>query len=90
MSKNEYGEYNYQFNWVDVDGVVIVFDNVWALNKKDAIKKAKKREIKSGWSLYSEVANQYLSVPREIKGGGKCFYNKGKYVEVSSMKRIKD
>ena len=44
LLKNSRGEYNYHFNWIDETGMTVGFNDVWALNKREAIKKAKAME----------------------------------------------
>ena len=83
LLKNTRGEYNYQFNWMDCDGHPTGFNDVWAKNKKEAIKKAKAMESPARWSWYN--GTKYVEVPEEVTTGGHCFYNKGMYVNVESM-----
>ena len=83
LLKNTRGEYNYQFNWIDCDGHTCGFNDVWATNKREAVKKAKAMERKAGWSWYN--GQTYVTVPEEVTTGGHCFYNKGMYVDVKSM-----
>ena len=83
LLKNSRGEYNYHFNWIDCDGHTTGFNDVWATNKRDAVKKAKAMERKAGWSWYN--GQTYVTVPAEVTTGGHCFYNKGMYVDVKSM-----
>jgi hypothetical protein len=44
LLKNYFGEYNYQFNWIDENGMTVGFNSVWASNKREALKKAKAME----------------------------------------------
>lgn len=83
--KNSRGEYNYQFNWVDCNGSTTGFNNVWAANKQAAVKKAKAMERPSHWSLYN--GREYVTVPAEVTDGGHCYFNKGMYVDVKSMRK---
>ena len=83
LLKNHKGEYNYQFNWKDEDGYTTGFNSVWASNKREAVKKAKEMESPARWSWYNGTT--YVEVPNEVTTGGHCFYNKGMYVDVSSM-----
>ena len=87
LLKNHRGEYNYQFNWVDEDGSTTGFNDVWAPNKREAVKLAKKMETKAHWSLWSEESENYITVPNEVKGKGHCFRMKGMYVDIKSMYR---
>lgn len=83
LLKNNKGEYNYQFNWVDENNDVCGFNDVWAFNKREAIKKAKAMETEAHWALY--VGNKYVTVPEEVIGEGHCFRMKGMYVKLDSM-----
>jgi hypothetical protein len=83
LLKNSRGEYNYHFNWIDKNGVTIGFNDVWALNKREAVKKAKAMENKAGWRWCN--GQTYVTVPEEVTTGGHCFYNEGMYVDVKSM-----
>ena len=83
LLKNNRGEYNYQFNWIDCNGQRDGFNDVWATNKRDAIKKARAMEKTAGWAWYN--GKTYIDVDNEVTTGGHCFYNKGMYVDVSSM-----
>ena len=83
LLKNSRGEYNYHFNWVDCDGAYTGFNDVWATNKREAIKKAKAREKKAHWAWYN--GTEYVDVPEKVTTGGHCFYNKGMYVDTKSM-----
>ena len=83
LLKNNLGEYNYQFNWVDEHGVYCGFNSTWAINKREAIKNAKARETKAHWALYD--GKQYVWVPEEVIGGAHCFRMEGMYVDVKSM-----
>tara|TARA_B110000503_G_scaffold136486_1_gene218861 strand:+ start:2883 stop:3209 length:327 start_codon:yes stop_codon:yes gene_type:complete len=81
--RNVSGEYNYQFNWIDESGATCGFNDVWAPNKREAVKKAKLRETKAHWALYD--GKKYVTVSEEVKGEGHCFRMKGMYVNVKSM-----
>jgi hypothetical protein len=83
LLKNNKGEYNYQFNWIDCNGKRTGFNDVWAKNKRDAIKKARAMENPAHWAWYN--GNEYVAVDNEVTTGGHCFYNKGMYVDRSSM-----
>tara|TARA_R100000900_G_scaffold127331_1_gene102084 strand:+ start:302 stop:622 length:321 start_codon:yes stop_codon:yes gene_type:complete len=83
LLKNSRGEYNYHFNWVDCEGAYTGFNDVWATNKLEAIKKAKARETKAHWAWYN--GTKYVDVPEKVTTGGHCFYNKGMYVDTKSM-----
>jgi hypothetical protein len=83
LLKNHKGEYNYQFNWIEEGGSTCGFNDVWASNKKEAVKKAKAMESPAHWAWYN--GTKYITVPAEVTTGGHCFYNKGMYVDVKSM-----
>ena len=83
LLKNHKGEYNYQFNWIDCDGMTTGFNSVWASNKREAVKKAKAMENPAHWAWYN--GKTYVTVPAEVTTGGHCFYNKGMYLDVKSM-----
>ena len=83
LLKNNKGEYNYQFNWIEEGGSTCGFNDVWASNKKEAVKKAKAMESPAHWAWYN--GKEYVDVPAEVTTGGHCFYNKGMYVDVKSM-----
>ena len=82
LLKNLRGEYNYQFNWVNEDGQVTGFNNVWATNKRDAVKLAKKMEYQPRWSKYDEATRQYVDVDANTKG---AMYVEAMLVHVPSM-----
>ena len=44
LLKNSRGEYNYRFNWINEEGKTTGFNDVWATNKREALKKAKAME----------------------------------------------
>ena len=67
LLKNSKGEYNYHFNWIDEDGIVCGFNNVWATNKRDAVKKAKKMETPAGDHSWGHYAGMYLDVSSMYK-----------------------
>ena len=83
LLKNHKGEYNYQFNWIDCNGHTTGFNDVWASNKREAVKLAKAMENPAHWAWYN--GQTYVTVPAEVTTGGHCFYNKGMYVDVKSM-----
>ena len=83
LLKNNRGEYNYHFNWIDCDGHVCGFNDVWAPNKREAVKLAKAMENSAHWAWYNGTT--YITVPEEVTTGGHCFWNKGMYVGVKSM-----
>ena len=85
LLKNARGEYNYQFNWVDERGITCGFNSVWAPNKREAKRLAKKMESKAGWRWYN--GTEYVPVKEPVTTGGHCYYNKGMYLDVKSMYR---
>jgi len=82
LLKNHRGEYNYQFNWVNEDGQVTGFNNVWALNKREAVKLAKQMERQPRWSKYDETVRQYVDVDASTEG---AMYVEAMLVHVPSM-----
>lgn len=44
LLRNQKGEFNYLFNWMDNDGIPNGFNDVWAPNMKEARRRAKKME----------------------------------------------
>ena len=84
LLKNVHGHYNYQFNWVDETGATCGFNSVWAPNKREAKRLAKKMESKAGWRVYNGTEYVPTKEPQH-KDGRHCFYNKGMYLDVSSM-----
>jgi len=83
LLKNSKNEYNYHFNWMDCDGMPTGFNNVWAKNKREAVKLAKAMEDPAHWAWYD--GKTYITVPAEVTTGGHCFYNKGMYLNIKSM-----
>lgn len=97
LLKNVHGHYNYQFNWIDCNGHTCGFNDVWAPNKREAVKLAKKMENKAHWSAYDQRVGKYVEVKesdiKDTMGNfdynpavyKHVFYNKGMYVDVKSM-----
>jgi hypothetical protein len=85
LLKNSKGEYNYHFNWIDENGSTCGFNDVWAPNKREAVKLAKKMETKAHWALYSPTERKYITVDEFIDCEQHCFRNNGMYVDVKSM-----
>lgn len=79
------GFYEYQFLWVDETGCNTGFNSVWAPNKREAKRLAKKMESKAGWRWYN--GTEYVPVKKPVTTGGHCYYNKGMYLDVKSMYR---
>ena len=72
LLKNTKGEYNYQFNWIDENGSSVGFNDVWASNKREAIKRAKLRESPAKddeWGrftgMYVDVKSMYRATAKE-------------------------
>lgn len=85
LLKNNSGEYNYHFNWMDEESNNTGFNDVWAKNKREAVKLAKAMETEAHWALY--VGREYVTVPNKVEGEGHCFRMKGMYVNVKTMRR---
>jgi len=79
------GDYNYHFRWCNEEGFYVGFNDVWAPNKKVAVKLARAMETKAHWAAWDGM--KYITVPNEIVNGEHCFRMKGMYVVTSSMKR---
>jgi hypothetical protein len=82
LLKNAYGEYNYHFNWVNEKGHVTGFNDVWATNKREAIKLAKKMERQPRWSKWDETVRCYVDVDASTNG---ATYIEAMLVHVPSM-----
>jgi hypothetical protein len=82
LLKNHLGEYNYQFNWVNEKGHVTGFNDVWATNKRDAVKLAKKMEVQARWMVYDRESREYVKVPAGTEG---AHYFEAMLVHVPSM-----
>ncbi len=87
--RNNLGEYNYQFNWINENGTTTGFNDVWAPNKREAVKRAKAMETKAHWSLWDEDKRKYVTVPNKVEGKGHCFRMEGMYVDTKSMYKAK-
>ena len=88
LLKNHKGEYNYQFLWMEEDGNVCGFNDVWAANKREAVKKAKAMENPAGWRMFDEERREYVRIDKPANNiNGKCYYNKGMYLKPDSMYR---
>ena len=79
------GFYNYQFTWMNERGITNGFNDVWAPNKREAIKLAKAMETKAGWRWYN--GTEYVPVKKQVTTDGHSFYHDGMYVNVKSMYR---
>ena len=62
LLKNSKGEYNYHFNWIDEDGIVCGFNDVWATNKRDAVKLAKKMEKPAKDYTWGRMTGMFVNV----------------------------
>ena len=82
LLKNYRGEYNYHFYWVNENGHVTGFNDVWAFNKREAVKLAKKMEKQPRWIVYDEVARKYVEVDASWPGAE---YVEAMLVHVPSM-----
>jgi len=82
LLKNSRGEYNYHFNWVNENGQVTGFNNVWATNKRDAVKLAKVMEKQPRWMIYDCEISQYVEVAALTEGAE---YYEAMLVHVPSM-----
>lgn len=87
LRRNSTGEYNYQFHWIDENNNPCGFNDVWAPNKREAVKRAKLMETKAHWSLWVESKREYVTVPNKVEGKGHCFRMTGMYANVKSMYR---
>ena len=82
LLKNHRGEYNYHFYWVDENGRVTGFNDVWAFNKREAVKLAKKMEKQARWLVYDRESREYVEVPAGTEG---AHYFEAMLVKVDSM-----
>ena len=82
LLKNSRGEYNYHFNWMNENGSVTGFNNVWATNKRDAVKLAKKMESQARWMVYDQEVRQYVPADANTEGAQ---YFEAMLVKVDSM-----
>jgi len=87
--RNNIGEYNYQFHWIDENGTTCGFNDVWAPNKPEAVKRAKAMETKAHWALWVESQRKYVWVDEKVVGEGHCFRMEGMYVDTKSMYKAK-
>lgn len=62
LLKNHKNEYNYHFNWIDENGLEVGFNNVWALNKCEAIKKAKQMEMPAKNYSWGRMKGMFVNV----------------------------
>lgn len=82
LLKNSRGEYNYHFNWMNENGHVTGFNDVWATNKRDAVKLAKKMESQARWMVYDQEVRQYVPATADTAG---ATYFEAMLVKVDSM-----
>jgi hypothetical protein len=85
--KNQKGENNYLFNWMDEHGFQTGFNDVWASNMKEARQRAKLRETKAHWSIWDVKLGKYITIPNEIIGDEHCFRMRGMYIDPKSFRR---
>ena len=71
LLKNYKGEYNYQFNWIDENGCVVGFNDVWATNKREAIKNAKKMEKAAKDYAWGRMTGMFVNVKSMYKATAK-------------------
>jgi len=83
LRRNNMGEYNYHFNFIDETGITIGINDVWASSKKIATAKAKVMEDKPGWRWYN--GETYVTVSKPFHLSGHCYYNKGMFIDIKSM-----
>tara|TARA_R110000744_G_scaffold316009_1_gene422728 strand:+ start:306 stop:608 length:303 start_codon:yes stop_codon:yes gene_type:complete len=81
LLKNHLGEYNYHFSWKDEDGFNCGFNDVWAKNKNEAIKKAKEMES-PGKTIYYDIINSEGKVERSSE------WFKGMYLDESTLRKV--
>ena len=85
--KNQDGEFNYLFHWMNEDGHYCGFNDVWASNMKEARQRAKLDETEAHWSLWNSKILEYETVPNKVEGQGHCFRMTGMYIMPKSFKR---
>lgn len=71
LLKNTRGEYNYQFNWIDENGSTVGFNDVWALNKREAVKKAKAMESPAKDYSWGRMTGMFVDVKSMYKATAK-------------------
>lgn len=69
--KNARGEYNYQFNWIDENGTTVGFNDVWAANKREAVKKAKAMESPAKDYSWGRMTGMFVDVKSMYKATAK-------------------
>ena len=62
LLKNSRGEYNYHFNWIDENGSTVGFNDVWAVNKRQAKKLAKAMETPAHDSKWGRMSGMYVDI----------------------------
>ena len=82
LLKNSKGEYNYHFNWINENGTYVGFNDVWAPNKREAVKLAKKMERPVRWMRWDSNSREYVNV--EPNGEGSTYFE-AMLVDVKSM-----
>ncbi len=71
LLKNNKGEYNYQFNWIDENGRNVGFNDVWATTKREAVKKAKAMEKPAKDYSWGRMTGMYVDVKSMYKATAK-------------------
>jgi hypothetical protein len=62
LAKSSNGDYNYQFHFVDEKGHYCGFNDVWAPNKKEAIRLARLMESPARDSQWGRLKGLYVDV----------------------------
>jgi hypothetical protein len=71
LLKNNKGEWNYQFNWIDENGMTVGFNDVWALNKREAVKKAKAMESPARDYEWGRMTGMFVNLKSMYKATAK-------------------
>lgn len=71
LLKNYRGEYNYQFNWIDENGITVGFNSVWAFNKREAVKKAKAMESPAKDYEWGRMTGMFVDIKSMYKATAK-------------------
>ena len=67
LLKNSRGEYNYHFNWIDENGSTVGFNDVWAVNKREAKKLAKAMESPAKDYSWGRMTGMFVDVKSMYK-----------------------
>lgn len=65
------GFYNYQFNWIDENGMTVGFNDVWAPNKREAVKRAKAMESPAKDYSWGRMTGMFVDVKSMYKATAK-------------------